>query len=104
VIMLAVRYHLPNILIPIEVLLFTLLVVLLFSVIPLRSYRMVRFFSDISYEVYLCQGITFCLIGRSPDGRPLGIFLLMVFALSTIFAVFCHYLTQLVVKRLYNNK
>ncbi len=82
--------QLHNYLIPVEILVWTIAVVLIFSRIPFKPGKVTRFLSKISYEVYLCQGIAFVIFGQYPKNGNLIMHILFVMTTTIIMATICH--------------
>ena len=76
--------------------LFSIGIILLTSSVSLKG-KFVNFFSNISYELYLCQGIGF-LVAKHLSGNNLIIFVITLL-FTIIVSVLCNYLTKLTFNR-----
>lgn len=91
-------YHTPHYAIPLAVLLWTVLFMSLFARIPTRQNRVIGYLSSISYEVYVCQGISYYLIAKSTLSLPFGIYIVVSVFLTIVIAGLCHLITKRAVK------
>ncbi len=95
--------HLHNYFIPVEILMWTVFAIVLYSMINLNSNKFTHFLSNISYEVYLCQGITFAILGQGAESHNILFHIIFAFILTSIIASACHimsqYLTKLIFRR-----
>lgn len=55
--------------------------------------RLAKFLSEISYEVYVCQGITFLLVPKSMK-ENIGLYIAVVFILTIMIAYLCKSITN----------
>ncbi len=86
--------HLHNYFIPLEILIWTVVTICLYSRVQIKTNKVIVFLSKISYELYLCQGITFALIGQGPDNHNLLLHILLCLCMTIAIAYVCHTTTQ----------
>lgn len=70
----------------------------LYSIIPESKNRVIGYLSSISYELYICQSITFILLGDKHQYHPY-LYLLASFVGCTLVASMFNYLTNCGIKR-----
>lgn len=87
-----------NYLLPITILVWSMLIIVLSTIINVQESKLLNFFSQISYEVYVCQGITFLYLPPKFENIPGLIHILITFFLTIIIAMFCHYSTGVLKK------
>lgn len=80
-------------LLPLTILVWSIIIIVLTTLFNVTSNRVLNFFSDISYEVYLCQGITYLFIPQFFDKYNPIIHIVLTFILTIIFAILCHFAT-----------
>lgn len=89
-----------NYLLPLTILIWSVLVIMLITIVEVKGGAVLIFFSKISYEVYVCQGITFLFLPPRFVKLPGLIHVICIFAITFLIAAACHYLSQFVRRKL----
>lgn len=92
-----------NYLLPITILLWSILIVMMTTMINVKGSIIIDYFSSISYEVYICQGITFLLLPPRFDKLPCLLHIICTFIITILIATLCNYFT-LSLKKLFKSK
>ena len=85
-----------NYLLPLTILIWSVLIIMLVTLINVKGGSILDFFSSISYEVYVCQGITFLFVSPRFGELPGMLHVIYIFVLTILIATVCHYLTDFV--------
>lgn len=83
-----------NHLLPVSILVWSILVIMFSTLFNVKKNNVLDFFSNISYEVYVCQGITYLFIHQHFDKYPPLQHILLTIALTIAIAVVCHFVTS----------
>lgn len=89
----------PTAIAPVHVFAYVLCFFMLYSIIPTFSNRVVSFLNKISYELYLCQGISFLILGLPSNSLNWVQYILLSILFTTIIAWLCKSATELVFNR-----
>ena len=92
-----------NYLLPITILIWSVLIVMMTTMVNVKGNIILDFFSSISYEVYICQGITFLLLPPRFDKLPCLLHIICTFIITILIATFCNYFT-LSIKKIFKSK
>ncbi len=90
-----------NYFIPLEILVWTILAITLYSKINFKLSNFTLLLSEISYEIYLCQGITFVIIGQGAKNGNILVHIISAFFLTAIIAYTCHIITKYLTNHLF---
>ena len=77
-------------LLPFTILIWSIMIIMLSTLFNVSGNKVLKFFSNISYEVYLCQGITYIFIPQHFDKYPAILHIALTIALTILIAVICH--------------
>lgn len=80
-------------LLPFTILIWSIMIIMLSTLFNVSSNRVLNFFSDISYEVYICQGITYLYIPQYFDKYNPFVHIAITFIITIVFAILCHFAT-----------
>lgn len=80
-------------LLPFTILIWSIVIIMLSTLFNVSSNRVLNFFSDISYEVYICQGIAFLFIHQSFDKYNPIVHIALTIILTIVIAILCHFAT-----------
>ena len=80
-------------LLPFTILIWSIVIIMLSTLFNVSSNRVLNFFSDISYEVYICQGITFLFIPQHFDKYNPIVHIALTIILTIVIATLCHFAT-----------
>lgn len=80
-------------LLPLTILVWSIIIIVLTTLFNVKSNRVLNFFSDISYEVYLCQGIAFLFIPQHFDKYNPIVHIALTIILTIVIAILCHFAT-----------
>lgn len=85
-------YHVHHLL-PFTILIWSIEIIMLSTLFNVSSNRVLNFFSDISYEVYICQGIAFLFIPQHFDKYNPIVHISLTIILTIVIAILCHFAT-----------
>lgn len=80
-------------LLPLTILIWSIIIIVLTTLFNVTSNRILNFFSDISYEVYICQGITYLFIPQFFDKFNPIVHITLTIILTIVIAILCHFAT-----------
>lgn len=80
-----------NHLLPLTILIWSIMIIVISTLFNVTSNKVLNFFSDISYEVYICQGITFLFIPQHFDKYNPIIHIALTFVMTIVIAILCHF-------------
>lgn len=83
-----------NHLLPVTILVWSILIIMFSTLFSVKKNKVLNFFSNISYEVYVCQGIAYLFIPQHFDKYPPVVHILLTIALTIVIAVVCHFLSS----------
>lgn len=83
-----------NHLLPVTILVWSMLIIILSTLFYVKKNVALNFFSSISYEVYVCQGIAYLFIPQHFDKYSPLLHIILTFALTIALAVACHFVTS----------
>lgn len=83
-----------NHLLPVTILVWSILIIMISTLFTVKNNEVLNFFSNISYEVYVCQGIAYLFIPQHFDKYPPVVHILLTIALTIAIAVVCHFVTS----------
>lgn len=83
-----------NHLLPVTILVWSILIIMFSTLFCVKKNKVLNFFSNISYEVYVCQGIVYLIIPQHFDKYPPVLHILLTIALTMAIAVVCHFVTS----------
>ena len=83
-----------NYLLPVTILIWSTTIIMLSTLFSVKECRTLNFFSKISYEVYVCQGIAYLYIPQHFDKYPPVVHILLTIALTMTIAVVCYFVTS----------
>lgn len=83
-----------NHLLPVTILVWSILIIMISTLFTVKNNEVLNFFSNISYEVYVCQGIAYLFIPQHFDKFPPVLHILLTIALTMAIAVVCHFVTS----------
>lgn len=85
-----------NYLLPLTILIWSVLIIMLVTLLSVKGGPILDFFSSISYEVYVCQGITFLFLSPRFGELPGMLHVACIFVLTILIAIVCHYSTRFI--------
>ncbi len=80
-------------LLPFTILIWSIVIIMLSTLFNVSNNRVLNFFSDISYEVYICQGITYLFIPQRFDNFSPITHIALTIILTIVIAILCHFAT-----------
>lgn len=80
-------------LLPFTILIWSIVIIMLSTLFNVSSNKVLNFFSDISYEVYICQGIAFLFIPQHFDKYNPIVHIALTIILTIVIATLCHFAT-----------
>ncbi len=80
-------------LLPFTILIWSIVIIMLSTLFNVSSNRVLNFFSDISYEVYVCQGITYLFIPQHFDKYNPIVHIALTIILTIVIAILCYFAT-----------
>lgn len=80
-------------LLPFNILIWSIVIIMLSTLFNVSSNRVLNFFSDISYEVYICQGITYLFIPQRFDNFLPITHIALTIILTIVIAIISHFAT-----------
>lgn len=83
-----------NHLLPVTILVWSILIIMFSTLFSVKKNKVLNFFSKISYEVYVCQGIAYLYIPQHFDKYPPVLHIVLTIALTMAIAVVCYSVTS----------
>lgn len=80
-------------LLPLTILIWSIVIIILSTLFNVSNNRVLNFFSDISYEVYICQGITYLFLPQHFDKYSPIVHIALTIILTIVIASLCHFAT-----------
>lgn len=80
-------------LLPFTILIWSIVIIMLSTLFNVSSNKVLNFFSNISYEVYICQGITFLFIPQHFNKYNPIVHITLTIILTIVIAFLCHFTT-----------
>ncbi|MBR5118177.1 MAG: acyltransferase family protein [Muribaculaceae bacterium] len=81
-------------LLPFTILIWSIIIIMLSTLINVKVSKLLSFFSKISYEVYVCQGITYLFIPQHFDNYSPIWHILLTIILTITIATICNFVTN----------
>lgn len=80
-------------LLPLTILIWSIIIIVLTTLFNVTNSSVLNFFSGISYEVYVCQGIAFLFIPQHFDKYNSVLHIALTIILTIVLAILCHFAT-----------